>query len=170
MAKRKESRLKASEAHWKLMEAVSTAVAKEKYDPQKAAMAMAELLFEAYEKDLLLVISSVHQPETVRIHLPETPKHPGVVSIQQSERISQAYIQTELGRMYLFYTSREEGAKRAPPGSTWNICSARDVLGNILNRRNVAALAVDEVIVPSFLLVARFAETPRKPENFVPEK
>lgn len=169
MAKRKNPKLKASEAHWKLMTAVCTA-ASEGFDPQKAAMAMAQLLFEAYEKDLLLVIGSVHQPETVSIHLPETPKHPGVVSVQQSERISQAYIQTEMGRLYLFYSSAEEGIKRARPGGTWDICSARDVLGNILNRKNAAAVAVDEVIVPVFLLEARFGGKPGKPENFAPEK
>ena len=92
------------------------------------------------------------------------------VSVQQTERISQAYIQTEMGRLYLFYTSAEGGIKRARPGSIWDICSARDVLGNILNRQNAAALAVDEVIVPVFLLEARFGGKPDKPESFAPEK
>lgn len=59
MATAMNAKRKASEAHWKLMEKVGTA-AEEGFDQEKAAMAMAQLLFEAYEKDLLLVIGCVH--------------------------------------------------------------------------------------------------------------
>ena len=63
MATAMNAKRKASEEHWKLMEQVCTA-AEEGFDPEKAAMAMAQLLFEAYEKDLFLVIGCIHQPET----------------------------------------------------------------------------------------------------------
>lgn len=169
MAAAMNAKRKASEAHWKLMEKVCTA-AEEGFDHKKAAMAMAQLLFEAYEKDLLLVIGCVHQPETVSIHLPAMEGHAGVAAFQQSERTSQAYLQTQMGRMYLFYTSVAAGKMRARPGITAEICSARETLGNILNRQSVIALAVDEVIVPAVLLEMRFGGKPAKPDHFVPEK
>ena len=169
MATAMNAKLKASEAHWKLMEKVCTA-AEEGFDLEKAAMAMAQLLFEAYEKDLFLVIGCVHQPETVRIHLPAMEGRAGVAALQQSERTSQAYLQTRMGRMYLFYSSVAAGKMRARPGTTADLCSAREALGNILNRQNVIAVAVDEVIVPVVLLEMRFGGKLAKPDHFVPEK
>lgn len=44
MATAMNAKRKASEEHWKLMEKVCTA-AEEGFDPEKAAMAMAQLLF-----------------------------------------------------------------------------------------------------------------------------
>lgn len=59
---------------------------------------------------------------------------------------------------------------RTRPGITADLCSAREALGNILNRQNVIAVAVDEVIVPVVLLEMRFGGKPAKPDHFVPEK
>lgn len=101
-------------------------------------------------------------PETVRIHVPAMEGRAGVAAFQQSERTSQAYLQTPMGRMYLFYTSVAAGKMRARPGITAELCSAREALGNLLNRQSVIALAVDEVIVPAVLLEMRFGGKPAK--------
>ena len=116
MATAMNAKRKASEEHWKLMEQVCTA-AEEGFDPENAAMAMAQLLFEAYEKDMFLVIGCVHQPETVRIHLPAMEGRAGVAALQQSERTSQAYLMYSLVRSGLRVRNSLGGAfcsRRSP--------------------------------------------------------
>ena len=88
-----------------------------------------------------------------------------------------AYIQSDIGRVYSFYTTKSK-AKRAVGDDHWVEMPVKFVMNNLFNRKEAVAFTFngeygkeeETIIVPMMLLWPVFQGEMPKPENFKESK
>lgn len=120
---------------------------------QKSANVMTSLIFlirEGYDKGFNMVVSC--EKKRMNAYM--------------------SYIQTDVGRVYSFYTTKEKARKAV--GDNWAEMPVQFVMNNLFNRKeafaftfnNMFGKSEDMIIVPLFALLPVFQGKMPKPENF----
>ena len=109
------------------------------------------LLKHAYDDDLSVVIKCELDP-----------LRPGMAH--------HLFVPTEMGRLYMFYTSMK-AARNSNSSEEYCEASAKDIMNNIFNREEKAAIAFDNgndsVVIPMECLRMVFSGDMPKPDEFV---
>lgn len=139
-----KNKLQRSKQLWREMDALAHSGACDNMD---TVMKFAWLVKKAYDEGLRLLIGYLTTPQGK----------------------CQIYTNTDLGRIYIFYTSEEE-AKKDLRGGLWEEAYAKDTLNNIFNRKSACGIVFNTkdsmVIIPLVVLELLMPGEKDKPTEF----
>lgn len=130
---------------------------------------LAELIREGYEKDFYMPVNCCKVPDPDEKQSGKRTGDDGTASMNAY----MTYAQTNLGRIYSCYTTREK-AQRCAGDDKWMEMSLQFVMNNLFNRRDAVAFSFNHgsdknehmIIVPLLMIRPFFPGFIPKPESF----